>query len=76
MYQWCHFVSHKRKTLDSNNLLVLDNIGCRCRLHPTRSPLDTSTSWPPLNIPIAFRYRLTMRAIVVLPVPGLPVKII
>ena len=42
---------------------------------PTRSARATSTSWPPDRAPMAFKYRETMRATVVLPVPGLPVKI-
>ena len=42
---------------------------------PTRSPRVTSTSWPPSSTPMALRYRETMRATVVLPVPGLPVNI-
>ncbi len=41
---------------------------------PTRSARVTSTSWPPCSTPMAFKYRETMRATVVFPVPGLPVK--
>ncbi len=42
---------------------------------PTRSARATSTSCPPESRPMAFKYRATIRAMVVLPVPGFPVKI-
>ena len=42
---------------------------------PTKSARVTSTSWPPRSTPMAFKYRETIRAMVVLPVPGFPVKI-
>nr|BAA31574.2 unnamed protein product [Bacillus sp.] [Bacillus sp. (in: firmicutes)] len=41
---------------------------------PTRSARVTSLNWPVDNTPITFRYFATIRAIVVFPVPGLPVK--
>ena len=43
---------------------------------PTKSALETSLSCPEESTPIAFKYFATIRAIVVLPVPGFPVNII